>query len=457
MHTHAHALADQRHRRHRPQQQQQQPKFFYQSPSAIIDGDVRFSEGCVVLPGARVRVPRGYRLCVGPCCIFDDLSELLLDCPGAASLPLPPQQHQQQQQPPPVTILMGSHNWVHSYARVHVQLPPPPPPPLSALAVEHQQQQQQQQKNAAVWRLMDDVNVVGPFATVHASLLAREGRPLGSFNFIAPHTSFAVHLACGAPHAEEAVAPSLRPATSPPPVAPPPLQHTTTTTTTTTPLQSGRVSVEERLFKDEDGDDDEDDDAATHARPRRHRRPTASPPLLSQPRCAQQRGDEERDEEEEEEGDGRVEEDGACEHMVVLSRPRDNDDGGGGGGGDVGAAPLILSRFGVRSTTELPVAVMRIVDETRAVDNSGGGDDNLRRAVSPSAGANVIPNTTTATAAAASALLARCVRDVHPELRTHEEARLRREAERVCRLYIHRYIDDCGLRQVDSTLGDANA
>ncbi|TPP54507.1 hypothetical protein CGC21_17745 [Leishmania donovani] len=97
-----------------------EPTYYYQSLSAVVDGDVRFGEGCVVLPHARIRVPRGYRLHVEPFCLFEDFAELI--CDGAADAA--DQRHVGEAPPSPsaraaVALHIGSHNHFHSYARVH--------------------------------------------------------------------------------------------------------------------------------------------------------------------------------------------------------------------------------------------------------------------------------------------------------------------------------------------------
>ncbi|GET85430.1 hypothetical protein, conserved [Leishmania tarentolae] len=139
-----------------------EPAYYYQSPSAVVDGDVQFGEGCVVLPHARIFVPLGYRLHVGAFCLFEDFAELI--CGGTAEAA--GHRHVGDTPSSPAakaagTLHIGRHNHLHSYARVRCAV---------ATAVVRSS------SSPPSWQLMGSGNVLHPFASVQMTL----SQPLSS-------------------------------------------------------------------------------------------------------------------------------------------------------------------------------------------------------------------------------------------------------------------------------------
>ncbi|CBZ23060.1 conserved hypothetical protein [Leishmania mexicana MHOM/GT/2001/U1103] len=174
-----------------------EPIYYYQSLSAVVDGDVRFGEGCVVLPHARIRVPRGYRLHVEPFCLFEDFAELICDGAAAAADP----RHVGEAPPSPstraaVALHLGSHNHFHSYARVRCAVATAT---LAATATR-----------TPTWRLMGRGNVFHAFASVEMTLshpvsslrdppTPQPRHPFGDYNVVTPYSSVSLQQGTSLP------------------------------------------------------------------------------------------------------------------------------------------------------------------------------------------------------------------------------------------------------------------
>ncbi|CAJ1985663.1 hypothetical protein - conserved [Leishmania donovani] len=195
-----------------------EPTYYYQSLSAVVDGDVRFGEGCVVLPHARIRVPRGYRLHVEPFCLFEDFAELI--CDGAADAA--DQRHVGEAPPSPsaraaVALHIGSHNHFHSYARVHCAVAAATLASLSSASAAAAAA-----AASTTWLLMGSGNVFHAFASVQMTLSqplsSLRGTPaprsrhfFGDYNVVTTYSSVCLQqgASAAAPLADEGASSSI--------------------------------------------------------------------------------------------------------------------------------------------------------------------------------------------------------------------------------------------------------
>lgn len=504
------------------------PAFYYQSPSAVVDGDVRFGEGCVVLPHARIIVPHGVRLHIGPFNLFDDFSALLVETTshggdgggGARDTGRPPAGASNENcdgaAAPPLVLCLGSFNHLHSYATVRVVVPARETAALAATGGAASSSPSPGPAPCSRPRVvMGNGNAVHSFASAHLMMTSSPATPLGDFNVVTTHTSVALPLPT---HAEEHpdVNVNARAASSPQPVLPgtadasartAPSQPTSSTDVNPTaprpsevqasllpgqqvqqeaaatlllraagtpwqvraassaPAPSvetqppGRTSVEERLFQD-------DDVVATAVREvGLAAAPHEAPGAASSASPVQPSVDFETSRRR---ADAAICTAALC-HIVYLSRPARSRDGARS---MMSASPAVapgsvcaVPRYGTRSVAELPIVIRRIADEAKeAARGTSAAAGELPSALSPTsppppsassaAGAAHVggtPARLALDAVPAALALAQYISDVHPDLRQHAEARLATEVERLCRFYVHRFIDDdAGLRVVDA-------
>ncbi|CAG9567142.1 conserved hypothetical protein [Leishmania major strain Friedlin] len=190
-----------------------EPAYYYQSLSAVVDGDVRFGVGCVVLPHARIHVPRGYRLHVDPFCLFEDFAELI--CDGAADAA--DQRHVDEAPASPtataaVALHIGSHNHFHSYARVRCAVATATLASLSSSAAAP----------PPTWRLMGSGNIFHAFASVQMMLSQPLSSPrgppaprlrhfFGDYNVVTTYSSVSLQqgASAAAPLADEGASSSI--------------------------------------------------------------------------------------------------------------------------------------------------------------------------------------------------------------------------------------------------------
>ncbi|KPA73779.1 hypothetical protein ABB37_09667 [Leptomonas pyrrhocoris] len=456
------------------------PSYFYRSSSASIEGSVRFGEGCVVLPHARISVPPGFVLDVGPFTLFADFAELhITTSEGVAAQPPP-------HSPAAATkICICSHNHFQSYASVRFHLEA-----ADESGVEDQEACHSSPARATAIELLGTGNVFQPFTSVHARVGTRQpscsssssplhhrdsshrdarasqsNEPalhpwqLGSFNVFTTHSRLRLPLppaaVChGAPATREEVgmpccvqAEERRGSHSPPVPAMPPLDGADVHR-----LEIGEVeansqaaapamSVEGRLFEEHsrnEGRDAEGDGRAVLS-------PTplssslvaagvASSPVVAASASASI-------------STTTAAAPARMESMVYLS---DDDATAVRTGAKGSHCTIALPRYGVRSVAELPTIIKRIIDhdETpkaeRAAHSPSPPPSSSPLRISPA------PSSPVAAAAMAAALanLEGYVDSVHPDLRAYAEQRVLAEAEQLCRFYIRQYVEETDLHPV---------
>lgn len=480
-----------------------EPTYFYQSASASIEGKVRFSEGCVVLPHARICVPPGFLLEVGPFNLFADFSELHI----SASHPDGIAPTVQTTPATVATLRISSHNHFQSYACVcfDVQLP------TTAAAPEGVSKDSVIPSPAMPRRieLLGSGNVFQSFASVRVRMCGQHvtqkdvtseecrftSHPwqLGNFNVFATHAHVA--LASTDEHGgvrdrdetqREGSGREGRTALffSPAPVMP--ALDSIEGLQTAEPSMPGRTFVEERLFQDHSSDDDEEmtkTGSKETAKPSPSPFPAATATTVAARACddtscstvvgnarmapppsriitkSQQTANEEA-------ASSPV--DAASENAAVAAARvsnviyfSHNDNAGSdlhAGVTDSWAerhnSTIALPRYGIRSVSELPTIIKRIIDEEK---QKRAHDELQQQPVSsslPSAASAVSlePSSLLGAAAAAAALsnLADYVDSVHPDLRAHTENGILVAVERVCHFYIRQYIEEADLYPVDS-------
>ncbi|KAG5512572.1 hypothetical protein GH5_08541 [Leishmania sp. Ghana 2012 LV757] len=435
------------------------PSCYYQSLSAVVDGDVQFGEGCVVLSHARIHVSPGYRLLVGPFCLFEDFSELICDSAAAvaghrrvgegqaSSAALADADSASPSWKAAVTLRIGSHNHLHSYARVRCTVATPTQSPCSP--------------SSPTWQLMGRGNVLHAFADVLMTLpqaSLRLARPpaaqaqsfFGNYNVVTTHSRVSLpQAAAAAPSANAGEQGARRPR---------PDEHRGTqlldapqrsVISNELPPSAAALSVEtlpkpvpveERLFHDED---DVDVLGGAHAQ-------TQAPTAYSAPHP--RAGDCIHSEAASLSASAgpSIEASSGFQHLVFFSS--ETHTGVAEASAALAASAFSVPRFGARSVAELPVVINRIADEAKAGPETAAetvGTASVVAAPPPFASASP-PSGSSAAASPTAAMLERCVSDVHPHLRLHEEKRIIREVERVCRYYIAHFLDDRGLKLAEA-------
>jgi hypothetical protein len=291
-----------------------EPTYFYKSALARVDGDVRFGEGCVVLPYARISVSPGARLEIGPFTLIADFAELHVTTTASATMLTPSPagagvsaaatasgggDERCRTAPSPsaaTTLRISSHNHLHSYARVHFD--------LSSGSSDNSHGRSHASPFPACVELLGSGNVFYSFATVHVQMRVRASpafttindpnadeqqtspraacpsRPwqVGDFNVFTTHCD--VHLAApdesqrppplvtaAAREEEKRHGLLLSPAPTLPTLGPECAAAAAAAADTqrgavggndavAEPSMPGRVSVEERLFQDPTSDED---------------------------------------------------------------------------------------------------------------------------------------------------------------------------------------------------------
>ncbi|CAJ1015545.1 hypothetical protein, conserved [Leishmania lindenbergi] len=443
------------------------PTYYYQSPSAVVDGDVRFGKGCVVLPHARICVSRGYRLHVGPFCLFEDFAELVCDGaattttdqPRAGDAPAPSAASDHGHAASPlakavVTLHIGSHNHLHSYARVHctVAAATPSPPPLAwqligrgnvfhafaaavLMALPHPSSSRSAPSAPQLQRFLGDYNVVtthsavplpqGGTSTRDASAAAPLAEPDergGRLKRLDEHKDAERPLAPADPTEGTAAAAMLQrsvasSALSPSIVALP-----------VEPLPGG-ASADNPLFRSE-----EDDAKLSGAHVRTQLPPAASLSTPLSPAVSSNAAS------------------SAFQHVIFFSSELRTD--GAAGSSSTATSAFGVPRFGARSAAELPVVVQRIAEEANAGPSTTA--EVARTAalsVKPQPISSDSPSPGSIGAAPpTAAMLEPYISDVHSDLRSHEEACIVSEVELKCRHYIHQLLDGHGLQPVAARL-----
>lgn len=433
-----------------PRRSHREPAYFYKSATAVIDGDVRFSEGCVVLPHARIVVPPGYRLLVGPFTLLAEFAELRLTVTHGGPTTVP---SSRKAAADPFPVYVGSHNHIQSYASLRFELSHAAASHLSSSAAV---------KPLRRIELMGTGNVFQSFASLHACLTLPEEEgvqlpshaawQLGDFNVCGVHAHVYLSLpeaACVTtpafarqqpPREEEVVEEGVCAGgvASPAPTMPP-LENVqrghhldATRPPSVDPSMPGRVSVEERLFQKNSSDDDSGDACNTT---------TAAGKLLDDSPLPTSSG--------------------TAAAASAAAIPRLDNQVFICSSATLGSSTIASSaareaeafgvpRYGTRSVAELPTIIKRILEDEKQRREAGEAHPSGADAASE-------PPSPIAAAAAALTSLKGYVESVHPDLRAHTEERTRTEAELLCRFYIHQYIEDRDLYPVDSQHDDETA
>ncbi|KPI84466.1 hypothetical protein ABL78_6472 [Leptomonas seymouri] len=496
-----------------------EPTYFYKSASASVEGKVRFSEGCVVLPHARICVPPNFVLEVGPFTLFSDFSELHITAsPSSASgatdaaAPAP--------HAAVTTVRIRSHNHFQSYASLRFDLHAA----VSALPQGQPPAALNSKVNEPALALPSEIELLGmgnvfhPFASVHVRMIAcapcalrriREGgdaqsseasrQPwqLGDWNVFSAHTrvllpprAFDAAPAGRAPSGLQAES-SRGPLLSPDPITAPwevaTVQHIHNDDRSisrgdgeheegtaeayrraTTPTMPGRVSVEERLFDHHSSDEDRAaiDTEAANLSPSPApsssvaRAAAAAAAAASAPTAAPSRATT-TSRVVDEGSASRSPPDGARSHALRPTPTRTDNmiymlhDAAEALSAEMSAAAdssnvVALPRYGVRSVSELPTIVKRIVEEE--MQRKEHTEHQQLPSTSP---ATPEPSPATATAATLANLKS-YVSSVHPELRAYTEEHARTQVEQLCRCFIGQYMEEAELQPVDAQCDEAS-